>query len=146
MLSDLSESAVEILLDDRNVDLLEEGIDVALRMGALENSSMTARKLGESRRLVIGTPEYFERASIPGMPADLGAHQAVIYGSHGTEESWKFRQHDTCVAVTLSGRMSVSAAEGVRSAVLASLGLTIVSEWMFTSELKSGAVRAVLEE
>jgi DNA-binding transcriptional LysR family regulator len=137
---------LEILLDDRNVDLLEEGIDVALRMGALDDSSMTARKLGESRRLVVGTPEYFKRAGIPSMPADLGAHRAVIYGSHGTEESWNFRQGDEKVTVALSGRMSVNAAEGIRSAVLASLGLTVVSEWMFAPELRSGTVRAVLED
>lgn len=140
------ELRLEILLDDQNLDLLEEGIDVALRMGALDDSSMTARKLGESRRLVIGTPEYFARAGTPDTPAELGAHVAVIYGSHGTVESWNFRQEDKDVAVTLSGRMSLSAAEGVRAAVLANLGLTVVSEWMFAPELKSGAVCAVLED
>jgi len=83
---------VDMVLDDRNVDLLEEGIDIALRMGQLEDSSMTARKIGEVPRLVVGTPAYFKRAGIPASPADLSCHQAIIYNQRGGGGTWTFRR------------------------------------------------------
>lgn len=137
---------VDMVLDDRNVDLLEEGIDIALRMGRLEDSSMTARKVGEVPRRVIGTPAYFERAGIPTSPADLSAHQAVVYIQRGGGSTWRFRRESTEVAVVVSGRVATTAAEGIRAAVLADLGLAVASEWMFSPELKSGQVRSVLDD
>jgi DNA-binding transcriptional LysR family regulator len=137
---------VEIVLDDRNIDLLEAGIDVALRMGNLEDSNMTARKISESRRVVVGTPSYFSQTGIPAQPADLINHQAVIYDQRGGGSAWTFKHGSTEVAVAVSGRMVVSAAEGVRAAVLADMGVAIASEWMFAPELQSGAVQSVLND
>jgi DNA-binding transcriptional LysR family regulator len=138
---------IDLVLDDRSVDLLEQGVDVALRMGALADSSMTARRILSGRRLVIGTPAYFAAAGVPQAPADLGRHDAVVYSVRGGGESWLFSQPGgTETTVNLSGRISVNAAEGVRTAVLAHMGLAVASEWMFTPELADGTVRAVLTE
>lgn len=137
---------VDVVLDDRNVDLIEGGVDVALRMGALSDSTLTARKIGQSRRLVLGTPSYFEGAGEPQTPADLLAHQAVIYDQRGGGAAWTFRQGSAEVAIIVKGRVRVTAAEGVREAVFSDLGLTVSSEWMFTPELKAGRVRAVLQD
>jgi DNA-binding transcriptional LysR family regulator len=137
---------VDMVLDDRNVDLLEEGIDIALRMGRLEDSSMTARKIGEVPRLVVGTPAYFKRAGIPASPADLSSHQAVVYNQRGGGGMFTFRRESSEVAVVVSGRVATNAAEGIRAAVLANLGLAVVSEWMFSPELKSGEVCPVLND
>jgi DNA-binding transcriptional LysR family regulator len=137
---------VDMILDDRNVDLLEEGIDIALRMGRLEDSSMTARKLGEVARLVVGTPAYFEQAGVPSSPAELACHQAIIYSQRGGGGTWTFHRGSSEVAVVVSGRFATTAAEGIRAAVLADLGLAVVSEWMFSPELKSGEVRSVLND
>ena len=137
---------VDVVLDDRNVDLIEAGVDVALRMGSLMDSSLTARKIGQARRVVLGTPSYFAKASEPQTPADLIAHQAVIYEQRGGGVAWTFRQGSAETSVTLKGRVRVSAAEGVREAVFADLGFTVSSEWMFSSELESGKVRAVLND
>jgi DNA-binding transcriptional LysR family regulator len=137
---------VEMVLDDRNVDLLEEGVDVAIRMGQLDDSSMTARKICDAPRLVVGTPAYFERAGIPATPADLSSHQAIIYNQRGGGGTWTFHRGSSEVAVVVSGRVATTAAEGIRAAVLADLGLAVVSEWMFSPELKSGEVRSVLDD
>jgi DNA-binding transcriptional LysR family regulator len=137
---------IEVILDDRSVDLMEEGIDVALRMGALADSSMTAKKVGQSRRLVVGTQAYFDEAGTPMVPADLAAHQAIVYEQRGGGTAWSFKRDASEVAVAVSGRMHVNAAEGVRAAVLADMGVAIASEWMFAPELASGAVIAVLED
>lgn len=137
---------VEVVLDDRNVDLIEANIDVALRMGDLTDSGLTARKISQSRRLVLGTPAYFEMAGVPLTPPDLISHQAVIYDQRGGGPAWTFQQGTTETAVTVRGRLRISAAEGIREAVLAGLGLTIASEWMFAPELQAGTVKAVLED
>jgi DNA-binding transcriptional LysR family regulator len=137
---------IEVVLDDRNVDLIEAGVDVALRMGNLADSALTARKIGQSQRSVVGTPSYFEKAGEPKTPTELMAHQAVIYDQRGGGAVWTFRQGTAETSVTVKGRVHVTAAEGVREAVLADLGLAVSSEWMFAPELATGRVMRVLQD
>lgn len=137
---------VEVLLDDRNVDLIEAGIDVALRMGDLPDSALTARKIGQGKRLVIGTPSYFASNGEPVTPSDLISHQAIIYDQRGGGADWTFQRGTAKTSVTVNGRLRINAAEGIREAVLADIGLTISSEWMFAPELRSGHVKAVLRD
>lgn len=134
---------IDVILDDRVIDLVSEGIDVSLRMGALADSTAIARKLASSRRSVLATPGYLDRAGEPAIPADLTNHQAVIYSQ--ASSAWTFQRGSTAVSVAVQGRVRVSAAEGLRAAVLADLGLTITSDWMFAPELASGDVRRLLE-
>jgi DNA-binding transcriptional LysR family regulator len=136
---------LEVVLDDRQIDLVQEGIDLGLRMGKMLDSALTVRRIGRCKRLVLGTPGYFERAGTPATPADLSKHQAVVY-LQGEGSIWSFRRDSSEVAVKVQSRLKVTAAEGVRAAVLAHAGLTIASEWMFTPELRSGTVRAVLSD
>jgi DNA-binding transcriptional LysR family regulator len=70
---------IEVVLDDRKVDLVQEGIDVALRMGRLVDSSLTAQRVASGAHVVVGTPTYFARTGEPTAPGDLAAHEAVIY-------------------------------------------------------------------
>jgi DNA-binding transcriptional LysR family regulator len=137
---------VDFVLDDRNIDLVEEGIDIALRMGRLADSSLTARKLGHSPRRVFASPAYLERMGVPRVPADLATHQAVIYEQRGGGTEWTFHRDGSTASVAMQGRVRVTAAEGVREAVFAGLGLAIASEWMFAPELASGTVQSVLDE
>ncbi len=137
---------IDIVLDDRTVNLVEQGIDVALRMGALPDSNLVARKLAQCRRLVLATPGYLQRHGAPLTPSDLAQHQAVIFTQAGGGEHWAFKQGSTVQSVTVNGRVRVSAAEGVRTAVLAHLGLALTSEWMFAAELASGDVVPLLEQ
>ena len=136
---------IDLLLDDRNLNLVEEGVDIALRMGALSDSGLTAGKIAECRRVVLATPIYFEKHGEPTCPADLCKHQAVVYALGGGA-NWQFRNASEEQSVIISGRIRVSAAEGLREAVLAHLGLTMASEWMFAPELASGAVREVMTD
>jgi DNA-binding transcriptional LysR family regulator len=139
--------SIDIILDDRSIDLLEQGVDIALRMGTLDDSTMTAKRILRGRRLVVGTPRYFAEAGIPKTPAELSRHQAIIYSQRGGGESWSFSRNDGAeVDVVVSGRVSVSAAEGIRTAVLGHMGLAVASEWMFSPELADGTVQAVLTE
>lgn len=139
--------SIDLILDDRAIDLIGEGVDVGLWFGPLPSSSLIARKVATSSRLVFGAPAYFERAGIPTTPIELNGHSAVIYTQDpGGSDTWSFRQGDSEVSVSISGRLRVSASEGVRAAVLGGLGLAIVPRWMFAPELAHGAVRAVLAD
>lgn len=136
--------SMDVILDDRVIDLVEDGIDIALRMGELADSSLTARRLATGRRRVLGSPAYFARCGEPATPAELSGHEAVVYIQGG--QTWSFQRDGAEASVSVSGRLRLSAAEGVREAVLAGMGLTVASEWMFGPELASGAVRAVLAD
>ena len=140
------ELEMEVVLDDRNIDLVQEGIDVALRMGQLSDSSLTARRIASGRHVVLGTPAYFERTGRPAAPGDLAAHQAVIYDQEAGGRDWTFQRDDAEIAVTLKGRLRVSAAEGVRAAVLANAGIAVASEWMFSPEIADRTVQMVLQD
>jgi DNA-binding transcriptional LysR family regulator len=141
------ELEMEVVLDDRNIDLVQEGIDVALRMGRLsDSSSLTARRIASGRHVVVGTPAYFEQTGEPTAPGDLAAHQAVIYDQEGGGQDWTFQRDNAEIAVTLKGRLRVSAAEGVRAAILANAGIAVASEWMFSPEIADRTVKVVLQD
>src|SRR5258708_7135119 len=140
---------VELVLDDRHLDLVSEGIDVSLRMGAMPDSNMTARRIAEGRRIVVATPAYLQRQGTPKSPGDLVSHQAVIYTPGGGGEpwtSWTFRKATAEVSVVLRGRLKVTAAEGIREAVNSDMGLAVSSEWNFSPELRSGKVVESLQD
>jgi DNA-binding transcriptional LysR family regulator len=140
--------SLDLLLNDRPGDLVQEGADVCIRTGTLHDSSVIARRIATGRRLVVGTPAFFEREGIPETPGDLARLAAVIYTMErtGGGELFGFRRGDSEIDVRLSGPLRVSAAEAVRAAVLSGLGYAVASEWMFAPELASGAVRAVLTD
>jgi DNA-binding transcriptional LysR family regulator len=137
---------IELILDDRNVDLVGEGIDVALRMGVLTDSALTARKIARIRRRVVGTPAYFARAGAPLAPRDLERHETVIYTQRGGGAAWTFVKDGVEESVALAGRIRSTAAEAIREAVLADLGLAVASDGMLGNELKSGSVLEMLPD
>ena len=136
---------IDLMLDDRNINLVEEGVDLALRLGALSDSGLTARKIAECRRVVLGTPAYFAKHGEPTCPADLSEHQAIIY-SLGGSANGPFKKADEEQPVIINGRIRVSAAEGLRAAVLTDQGLALASEWMFAPELANGTVREAMRD
>jgi DNA-binding transcriptional LysR family regulator len=138
------ELEIDVILDDRVIDLVAEGVDLSLRMGALADSASVARKIATGPRSALATPGYLARAGEPKSPADLAGLEAVVYSQ--TASVWSFSRDGTETSVAVHGRVRVSAAEGLRAAVLADMGITIASDWMFAPELDSGAVRRVLQD
>lgn len=143
-LDDHPDLEIDVILDDRVIDLVAEGVDVSLRMGNLPDSAAVARKLATGGRSVFATPNYLARASEPECPADLAAHETIIYSQ--LTDVWSFTRDGTEASVTVHGRIRVNAAEGLRAAVLADMGLTIGSDWMFGPELADGRIVRVLTD
>jgi DNA-binding transcriptional LysR family regulator len=138
---------IDAYLDDHDIDLVATGIDVALLIGRLADSAVTARKIGECQRHVVATPDYFAARGAPRTPTDLLTHEAIVYEQRDGGTAWIFQQGTSSeTSITVNGRLRVSAGEGVRAAVLAGLGLAVVSEWLFGPELQSGAVVPVLQD
>lgn len=137
--------SVDLVMDDDYIDLLQENIDVALRAGELADSSLTARKLASTERHVVASPAYLAAAGTPRTPEDLRDHTAIVYSRSLIAQEWRFRRGTTDISVRVPTRLAVSAAEGVREAVLAGLGLAIGSRWM-TPEIESGSVIPVLTD
>jgi DNA-binding transcriptional LysR family regulator len=137
---------VDAILDDRRIDLIEEGVDVAIRMGAQPDSSLLSRRIGRSPRIVVAAQTYLKRAGTPKTPEDLKQHHAVLYGHTGGGSTWRFRQGKSVKTIKMRERFSASAAEGVREGTLAGLGLCLATEWMFRPELDRGDVVAVLTD
>jgi DNA-binding transcriptional LysR family regulator len=137
---------LEFVMDDRAIDLVAENIDVALRLGALADSALVARKLMRGDRLVVASRAYLARKGVPTTPTDLLKHDAIIYDQGSNGEEWRFRRGTSETPVRLQKRLTLSAVEGVRAAVLAGQGFTISSRWMFAPELESGEVMSFLGE
>jgi DNA-binding transcriptional LysR family regulator len=137
---------LELVMDDRIIDLVAENIDAALRLGVLTDSSLKARRLAQAERYVVATPEYWALRGRPSIPSDLQEHDAIIYGQNSGGQEWLFRRGTSEISIRLRARLTLSAAEGVREAVLAGQGFAITSRWMFAPELASGAVAPALKE
>jgi DNA-binding transcriptional LysR family regulator len=137
---------IDLLLDDGNVGLIEEGAEVALRMGKLPSSNLVARRIGQCRRVVVATPDYFARHGTPRQPEDLGDHAAIVLSRGEGGEQMAFIKDGVAREIDLKPRLRISALEGVRSAVLAGLGVAVASEWIFTEELDDGRVVEALTD
>jgi len=137
---------LELVMDDRVIDLVAENIDAGLRLGTLTDSALKARKLAQADRLVVASPAYLARRGVPSTPADLLEHDGIVYGQSSGGQEWSFRRDTSETSVRIQARLTLSAAEGVREAVLAGQGFAIASRWMFAPELASGEVVPVLEE
>ncbi|TPM26887.1 LysR family transcriptional regulator [Mesorhizobium sp. B2-3-5] len=135
------------VLGDRSVDLVEEGVDLAIRIGRVTDQSLIARHIGEMRRITVATPDYWLRNGRPTRPDELKTHDCIVYTGLATVDEWHFAGVDGSTAVVrVKGRVRVNASEGMRSAVLEGLGVAVVPTWLFTDEIDSGILQRVLTD
>lgn len=103
---------LKMVMDDRATDLLAENIDVALHLGALTDSALSARKLAQAERVVVASRAYLARSGTPRVPTDLHEHAAILYVQNSGGEEWSFRHRRSQTAVRLRGSVKFTAAEG----------------------------------
>ncbi len=132
---------IDFLLLDRVVNLIEEGIDLAFRLGPLRDSNLIARRLKPIRHYLCATPDYVERFSEPACPRELGNHHCLI---HGMRDTWVFEGTDGRKTINLSGRLSINNQQGLKCAALAGLGIVRLPEYMCIEELHSGQFVPIL--
>jgi DNA-binding transcriptional LysR family regulator len=137
---------VELKLSDRFVDLNEEDLDLAVRIGALPDSGLMAKRLGELRRVVFGAPDYFARHGRPVHPDDLARHQCVVRTAASDSESWPFRVHGKLKTVRVGGRFRADNTAVINAAVTGGLGVGFSPLWQIRSLVDAGAVELILVE
>jgi DNA-binding transcriptional LysR family regulator len=135
---------VRMLLSDHVTNLLEEQIDVALRIGELPDSSMMATRIGEIRRVVCASAAYLAARGTPQAPADLHDHDCVTFEGMSAPLTWRFGQGKSEVAVAVHSRLIVNTAEAAIDAAIAGVGLTRVLSYQVAEAERSGAVLRVL--
>ena len=134
---------LDLHLSDNFVDIVGEGYDVAIRVGELEDSSLVARKLSPSHRVICAAPAYLEKRGKPDSLADLSQHNCL---APTAQEVWRLQGPEGPVSVRVNGNIRTNSTEVVREAVLSGLGIALRSTWDVGPELKSGNLEIVLPE
>lgn len=140
------ELKVDFVLTDSMQDLIDQAIDVAIRFGEMPDSTLIARKIGESPRIVVASPAYLERAGTPKSPADLANHKVVLGPSGMGRAGWNFTKKGKALSVRVEGQVTVTVNEAATAAALAGLGVVTTSYWGCKSEIESGKLVRLLPE
>ena len=138
---------IELVMNDGFVDLVEEGIDLALRVGALPDQTIVARKVGTTFCAIFGAPSYFARHGHPRRPRDLLDHNCIVYTNLRAGNEWRFAgPAKSAVNVRVRGNFLTNNAEALREAVFSGIGVAAAPTWMFHREMAEGRVTKVLRE
>ena len=137
---------VAMTVTDRMVDLVGEGLDLAIRLGRLEDSSLMARKLGEAPRLVCASPAYLARAGRPERPEQLAGHDCLPFRWHAGSALWRFQRDKEAVEVRVSGPLCADDGACLVAAAEAGLGVILVPQWLVGPALASGALERLLPD
>lgn len=139
---------VHMIVADQMLDLAREGLDLAIRIGALEDSSLVSRKIATNRRILCAAPSYLRRHGTPRTPEDLASHAClVLWGRNGPIDSWSLRGADGREHVVhVRGRLQSNSGEVIRDAVLAGEGIALLSTWHVCDDLRTGRLRTVLPD
>jgi len=136
--------SIELTGSERAINLIEEGVDLGIRNGAMADSSMIVRRIAMTPFVTVATPAYLAARGAPLNPADLDAHACLIYAPHQEPRPWEFKDGSGPILHHPASNFRTGDAEQIRAAVLADLGLSHGPIWLFAAEIASGAVRVVL--
>ena len=141
-LEQFPEIELDLQIGDRMVDLVEDGVDVAIRVGDLRDSSLRARRIGTARRICVASIDYLAAHGTPQTPLDLPRHNCVLFSLLATGQVWPFER----APIQVSGRFRVNSPEGVRAAVLDGLGIGLMPCWLFADEIAAGKIRVLMPD
>jgi DNA-binding transcriptional LysR family regulator len=140
------EVRLDVRFSERFVNLVEEGIELAVRIGNLEPSSLIARRLGTVRRYLVATPTYLYTRPLPRNPDDLGSHQCIVYSRLPSADQWTFESEDGRHVVRVDGSLVVDDADAMQEAVMQHLGIAILPDWKAVGPIRDGALEILLPD
>ncbi|MGA8262359.1 MAG: LysR family transcriptional regulator [Arenicellales bacterium] len=140
------EVEVELTLNDRFVDIVSEGFDVAIRIGKLEESSLVARRLAPVELAVCGAPEYFRRRGVPETPEDLAGHDCLRYAYAPDFYRWRFERGGRTHNVRINGTFSSNNGDALRAAAVAGKGIIFQPRFIVDEEIRAGRLETVLDD
>ncbi len=131
---------LDLRLSDAYADLVTEGMDLAIRGGALADSALRARRVGSSERVVVASTAYLDARGAPETPAELVRHQCILYSYMARGDTWPFSDGD----MQVRGRMRINNLEGIRRAVRDGIGIGYLPSWMVWDQVREGSLRVLL--
>jgi DNA-binding transcriptional LysR family regulator len=137
---------LDISFDDRAVDLIAGGFDLAIRLGNLPDSSLMARRLAPVRRVLLASPGYLAEHGRPERPSDLTRHVALLYANAGPAEQWRFRVGNRWEHVRIAGRLRADNGEMLREAACAGMGVVILPTFIASPAIATGALEILLPD
>ncbi len=137
---------LDFTLDDRNIDLVNEGYDLAIRIGKLAETGLIARKFAKDKLVVCGAPDYFRRRGIPLVPEDLAKHSCLGYSYDVAGNEWRFSGPDGEHTVQVSGGLRANNGDLLRVAALGGAGIVLQPRFLVGADLRAGRLRSVLAE
>lgn len=137
---------IQLMMTDSLVNLVEEGVDVAIRIGALEDSSLIARKLADVRRTVVASPDYLQRHGAPTSPDDLDRHKCLKLSFETSLNRWEFQGPDGPRVVRVAGSFEANNAVVLHEAALAGLGLFRAADFVVGPDIEAGRLVPVLQD
>jgi DNA-binding transcriptional LysR family regulator len=134
---------IDMSLSDHALNLVADNIDVAIRVGRLVDSGLVSRKIGVARRVVVASPDYLARAGRPSVPADLQAHNCLLYSLLATGARWGFASGQS---VSVSGNFKTDSPNALRTAALEGVGIAVNARWLFERDIESGALEVLMPD
>jgi len=135
------------LTNDKNIDLIRHNIDVDIRTGVLEDSSLIARKLAASHRVIVASPSYLEQYGAPQTPYDLTKHNCITYRPDSNPVFWRFRDKAGCeIEISPEGNLMTDNGGVIRNALRSGLGIGHMTDWSVAEDLRSGRLVALLDD
>lgn len=134
------EVQAELRLSDSNANLVEEGIDLAVRIGDLADSSLVARRVGETGRVLVASPDYVARRGAPKRPEDLAAHDTIAFSSLFPPVEWTFHKDGVHLPVRVAPRFATNSSHVAINEAIAGGGLTFVLAYQAAEDIRSGAL------
>nr|WP_286198591.1 LysR family transcriptional regulator [Mesorhizobium sp. BR1-1-16] len=131
---------LDLQISDRFVNLIDEGAELALRVGHLNDSALRARRVGLFERICVAETGYLAERGTPQTPEDLSGHDCIVYSLLSTGTVWQFAEME----VPVSGRIRVNSPQAVREAVQAGLGIALGPSWLFDKGIETGKLKRVL--
>jgi DNA-binding transcriptional LysR family regulator len=137
---------IDLQLNDRFIDIVEEGVDVAFRIGELKDSSLISRRIGTTYRVTVGAPDYFARRGVPKRPEDLKMHNCILYTGLASQNEWPYTRDGRAHPVRVSGSFQSNSAEAVRAATLGGIGIALSPVWLFGDDIQAKRLKVVLAD
>lgn len=137
---------VELSLNDRFIDPLEEGVDVTIRIGDLEDSSLIARRISSTDLALVASPGYLALLGEPQTPRDLTQHRALLYGHTIASQKWRLRDGGAVITVPVNGCLASNNGDVLRDAAIAGLGIARLPVFLLCDGIRSGALKQVLQQ
>jgi DNA-binding transcriptional LysR family regulator len=145
LLDEHEELSIDLVLRDDIADMIEEGIDLQVLVGAANDSALISRRVGATTAFLVAAPQYLKERSLPEQPCDLRDHDCIVYRRWGRRDDvWWFSSAEGNVSVPVRGRFRANNAEAVRRATLDGRGITLLSHLLVADDIRSGRLRSLM--